>query len=253
MTGAELKKAVFEKALELGAGAVGCAPAQRWLDKGEVPEGYRPTDIWPAARTVITFGMPLSPMVLKNAPSIIYRDTYLAANRLLDEISLRLAGWLMAKGHPAMNLPYSGQVPEEQAKFRGLFSQVFAAKYAGLGRPGLAHPLVTKKWGPRIRLNSVLLAAELPSDEMLDENPCTNCNLCAKHCPVQAITPTKGEFIGNLNKEACSAEHKRLAEDNLSPCGICLKVCPIGEDLRMFRSFSAQNASGEACYEYSGR
>ena len=44
------------------------------------------------------------------------------------------------------------------------FSHVVAAYYAGMGSIGDSHNLITKEFGPRIRLVSILTDAPIPPD-----------------------------------------------------------------------------------------
>jgi epoxyqueuosine reductase QueG len=62
------------------------------------------------------------------------------------------------------------------------FSHRCAAVAAGLGRIGWSGNLVTKDYGARILLNSVLTDAKLEADAPLKDNPCVGCKLCEKAC-----------------------------------------------------------------------
>ena len=62
------------------------------------------------------------------------------------------------------------------------FSHRCAAEMAGLGRIGWSGNLITKKFGARVMLTSVLTSAKLKSDTPLKKNPCEMCKLCEKVC-----------------------------------------------------------------------
>ncbi|MDP7540350.1 MAG: hypothetical protein QF726_07820 [Alphaproteobacteria bacterium] len=50
----ELTQAIKAQALKVGGDVVGAAPVERWDDY--VPEGYRPYDILPNAKSVVVVG-----------------------------------------------------------------------------------------------------------------------------------------------------------------------------------------------------
>jgi epoxyqueuosine reductase QueG len=56
---------------------------------------------------------------------------------------------------------------------------------------------------------------------------------CVKSCPVSALG---GDAYpaGLTNKDACSARSEALLRRFISPCGICIKVCPVGEDRKRY-------------------
>jgi len=101
---------------------------------------------------------------------------------------------------------------------------------AGLGELGRMGMLITKKYGPRIRLG--LLTTDLP---LLPDRPqffgvqdfCQICLKCAKNCPSQAI-PEGAKIEENgvikwvLNREECYRFWRRSGTD----CSRCIYVCP---------------------------
>jgi epoxyqueuosine reductase QueG len=236
------KARIIKEARRLGASCVGFAPVERWDEQGEVPVGYRPQDIWRPARTVIAFGVPMLLPVIESTPSINYQEMYDTSNRLLDEISYRLSIWLIETGHAAICLPRDGYGSLEVLLKNpfGSFSHTYAAKYAGLGSVGMSHNLLNPKWGPRIRLNSVFTSAEIEGDALPGDDICNGCGLCARQCPAGAIKPRKGSVLGDLDKDACTRHHIELKGETRWPCGICVKVCPVGEDRKLFDSRSVK-------------
>jgi epoxyqueuosine reductase QueG len=237
-----LKHEIAKQVCALGASVVGFAPVERWAAHDEVPDAYRPEAIWPSARTVVVFGVPMLLPVLESTPSINYQEMYDTSNRLLDDLGYRLATWLCERGHATVFLPRDGYGSLEvllENRF-GSFSHTYAAKYAGLGTVGLSRNLLTEKWGPRIRLGSVFMALALPGDKELTEDLCNLCGICERLCPTQAIRKRGGGIIGDLDKDACTRHHIELKKETRWPCGICAKVCPVGQDRRLFDSRSTK-------------
>ena len=120
------------------------------------------------------------------------------------------------------------------------FSHTYAAKYAGLGTVGLSRNLLVPGWGPRIRLGSIFTAAALPGDPVLTVNLCTPCGVCEETCPAGAIREKRGQILGHLDKDACTAHHVALKQEGRWPCGICVKACPIGADRVLFEARGAK-------------
>src|SRR5512133_1199091 len=132
--GPRLAADIARRARDLGASLIGFAPVARWAEAGEVPDAYRPTALWPRARTVVTFGVPMLLPVIDSTPSINYQEMYDTSNRLLDDIGYRLAVWLSDRGHASVFLPRDGYGSLEallENRF-AFFSHAMAAKYAGL-------------------------------------------------------------------------------------------------------------------------
>jgi epoxyqueuosine reductase QueG len=52
---------------------------------------------------------------------------------------------------------------------------------------------------------------------------------CVKHCPVRSIEA--GDYPEQIiHKGHCREHSVGLLKRGISPCGICIKVCPVGED-----------------------
>jgi epoxyqueuosine reductase QueG len=56
---------------------------------------------------------------------------------------------------------------------------------------------------------------------------------CVNECPVNAIKQ-EGNFPPPMDKISCAQRSKKLRKEYRSPCGICIKVCPVGEDRKTF-------------------
>ncbi len=242
------KSQIIDKARELGAELVGFAPVGRWDEFGEVPPEYRPHYIWPLAKTVIALAVPVWLPIVEAAPSEWGREQYVTTNELLDITAYRLAAFLNGRGHAALNLPRDGYgeagvLAKNQA---ALFSHVWAAHYAGLGKVGWNHTLLTPEYGPRQRLVSVFTALELEGDPLPATELCTKCLLCQKICPAKAFSGDRSLKYADMDKVACMSNARRLREAFRNPCGFCIKVCPVGADRLIFQSTNPNKYFAEA-------
>ena len=101
------------------------------------------------------------------------------------------------------------------------------AEEAGLGEIGKIGVLVTRQFGPRIRLGAVTTNVELIPDEKNAYDIlsfCNLCNNCALRCPTQAIPLEQASKDNHkrISDEKCYSVWKRVFTD----CGICLASCP---------------------------
>jgi len=243
-----LKTKIARKAREFGAALAGVTPVSRWEEAAEVPPDYCPNAIWAGAQSVIVVAVPMLLPIIESTPSINYQEMYDTSNRLLDEISFRLAAWLTERGHPSVCMPRDGYANLEillKNPFAS-FSHTYAAKYAGLGTIGLSRNLLTPEYGPRLRLNSVLTAAVLPGDPLQTRDLCNSCRLCERACPTGAIRSRNDGVIGDLDKAACTLHHITLRNEGRWPCGICAKVCPEGQDRKIYKNKAGKRYLDEA-------
>ncbi len=139
-----------------------------------------------------------------------------------------------------------------------LLPQKQMAQLAGLGALGKSSLIVNPKYGPWIRLQSVLTDAELVPDEPFMEDLCGDCDECIRSCPVDALTPyvvdpdrcligiTEAEWVKVLNGDLDYAtlrmelrvmsildEHMpRFTENSRLMCITCQRACPHGREER---------------------
>src|SRR5208337_2563035 len=233
-----LRRQIIRKCNGMDIPLVGFAPADRWNDppfEPWVPEAFRPASLFPGAKTVIVIGFPVSLPIVDTAPSIWYHELYRTVNALLDSCGYRIATFLTEKGYPSVWVPRDGygSIGILKEKPVAFFSHRHAAYCAGLGNFGFNNMLLSPQYGPRVRFASILTAAELPSDPVLGESLCTQCRRCVRACPVLAI-PEGGYPQESTDKLACATRSEELHRRFLSPCGCCIKVCPVGKDGKQY-------------------
>jgi reductive dehalogenase len=101
---------------------------------------------------------------------------------------------------------------------------------AGLGEVGRLGLLMTKEFGPRVRLGCVTTDLPLIPDRPVDigvEDFCRVCKKCAHCCPSRSIPfdgpqEINGALKWKLNAETCFEYWARIGTD----CCLCMRVCP---------------------------
>ena len=101
---------------------------------------------------------------------------------------------------------------------------------AGLGETGRLGYLMTKEFGPRVRLGAVTTDLPLIPDQPLDlgvADFCRICKKCANCCPSKSIPrddpkEVNGTLRWKLNAETCFDYWGKVGTD----CNICMRVCP---------------------------
>jgi epoxyqueuosine reductase len=234
----DLKKNILKKCRNMEIPLVGIASTKHWENPPFLPwmpEEFYPQSIYPEAKSVIVIGLPISLPVLESSPSIHYSELYRTVNILLDQYTYLLSNFLTEKGYPSIFIPRdgygSGKVLLENPV--AFFSHRHAALLAGLGNFGVNNMLLTPEYGPRVRFGSVFSSAELPPDPLIKEELCTHCMRCVHMCPSNALD--KADYPKGLtDKKACASYNLELARRYISPCGICIKVCPVGQDRKLY-------------------
>ncbi|MEL7659749.1 4Fe-4S double cluster binding domain-containing protein [Acetobacterium wieringae] len=168
-------------------------------------------------------------------PTQTYFSHYRSVNRLLDDISLRLLLTLEAQGYPSVAIPASQSVADPDDPFTGAFQHKTAAVLAGLGWIGRSALFVHQRYGPRVRLATVLTNGPLAVGAPVTESGCGHCRVCVSACPAQAIEGqlwTPGMPRNQLyDAFACSQQMKEAYQHigRGAVCGLCMVRCPIGQ------------------------
>lgn len=211
-----------------------------------LPRNRRPEALLPGARSVISAAFPVIPSShdwgLRSVnPAEGKADAWAMIDfvgRRLDLVMYEAARFLLDKGYRVTWQPTFPKMKKEdfQTEFHpweeeAAVSQVITGYFCGLGSIGLNHLLLTRKYGPRIRLNSIITDAPLIESPM-SEDLCTRCGRCLAACPVRAFrrNPSiQGLVPTSYNKEACWKS--RVLHHTNHECdygGRCIIACPIG-------------------------
>jgi epoxyqueuosine reductase len=169
---------------------------------------------------------------ISNGPTKRYYKEYKRANEFLSYLCKQTVDILKKNGNNAAAV----EPTLEKLDFETLADKLphkTIGTLAGLGWIGKSALLITREYGPAIRLASVLTDAELEVGEPIKESYCGDCKECVTHCPARAILGetwnpgVKREII--YDAFACCDNAKELSEKIGVPstiCGICINVCP---------------------------
>ena len=258
---------IFGYARKAGADLVGIAPVERFEG---APKGHKPGDILPGARSVVAMAKRIPLPIVKSIPSVYYdRFGYHDLNAHLRELTYNVSLFIEDQGFEAFPLDPSvddkvrevqilQEQPEPKIKILGDFSHRHAVVAAGLGEFAASSMVVVPKFGPRVRVVSVVTTAPTEPSPLLEGKAKFNicqpekCGLqCVKKCPARALsgdgTIDHFKCRNYRNPGAYTLEYFKAIAESRKPrgpsssgaasrpapavgqtCGICIKVCPIG-------------------------
>ena len=201
----------------------GVSPVDR-LDN--LPQGHRPGDLLPGAKSVIVLGIRLPRAVVETHKRVFSgqaprhhffsysRFGYRKINENLDAAALKVVDQIEKK-YDKRAYPIPSSEPMDEQIQMAAMSNRYAAVCAGLGQVGWSGLVVTPKDGPRVRWVSIITDLELPADPLYTEGKLCqpeNCKICVKVCPVgalsgeEAVTVAIGEYktgYAKRNKARC--------------------------------------------------
>jgi reductive dehalogenase len=224
----ELTQMVKKAARFFGADLVGIAPLNRdWLytldRRGE------PNDVPESMEFVIVMAIEMDYDAIATSPAFTSSAATGLGYSNMAFVELELAAFIQRLGYSAMT---SGN---------NVSLSVPQAIDAGLGQYGRHGILITKEFGPRVRIAKVLtdmpLLRDYPNEDFCESvvRFCKTCEKCATTCPSQCIPYGKeqtweGTSISNnpgikkwyVDVESCYG----FWVENGSECSNCIRSCP---------------------------
>jgi len=180
---------------------------------------------------------------IANGPTLDYYDYYNWINNELAEKALIIKKELQKINIDSIIIKPTVSTSSNEFKdyLKNLtvdISHKMIATRAGLGWIGKTDLFISTRFGPRLRLVSILIDKK-PDIFFtpIDKSRCGKCKICVEKCPAQAAT---GELWNiNVHRDTFFDAHKcrekcgQLARERLNVdkriCGICVSVCPIGK------------------------
>lgn len=199
----------------------------------------------------ISIGKKLNDSILdpvKNGPTLDYYDHYRQINKELAAHSARIKDELKKVGIESIAIeptvyPDSKEL-ERPAYINHLTAELshkMVATRAGLGWIGKTDLFISRKFGPRLRLVSLLINQK--PDQIafpIEKSLCGHCKVCVENCPAQAATGElwkagihRDQFFDPFKcRNKCAELAKNLLNIDKRICGICVSVCPIGKRIK---------------------
>ena len=189
-----------------------------------------------------------------------FKEAFLNANHTAREIAAKLR----RKGIKAVNMPVGFPMEAKNWPRKMWLSneKIFAIE-AGLGHMGWNRLILHRELGASIVLGSVLIGCQADQyDRPLDFNPCIECGLCLKVCPVGAVqkddqfgfmacyshnyrerlggfqnwveqivaSKNQGDYRRRVSDAATISMWQNLAVGSQTRCDRCMAVCPAGKE-----------------------
>lgn len=169
---------------------------------------------------------------IASGPNQAYANEYARVNERINRLSRCLATEIQSKGFRAQALAAS--VRSDLVNIKGDFPHKTAATRAGLGWVGRHCQIVTRLYGPWVRLGTVFTDLELSGGPAVEKSFCGKCTVCVDACPACALQGAAW-YPGIRRKEILDVRAcDRWKKENYFQyhqghnCGICSSVCPYG-------------------------
>lgn len=181
----------------------------------------------PYAVTVI---VPLSKFVISkitDKPTFEYFHHYRTVNAYIDRVLFRCGLEISGAGYKYICVGAS----QSTGGYTSYFSHKTAARMSGLGYIGKNCLFISEKYGPAVRLGTILTDMPFETGSPMDKD-CGDCKVCKEKCPAMAIYGVnyregiKCEEM--FDASACSNYMKKNFQHigRGAVCGICIKNCP---------------------------
>lgn len=214
---------IKEKLFGMGAAEVGVArlnPALVYSHVGRGPEPWGKR-IELNHRNAIVYTLEMDYHRVESAPDIPVTEESARQYLRAANISIELATWIRGQGWPA-------RAHISDSNYQIVLPAV--AHDAGLGEISRMGYLISRRFGPRVRLGAVTTNLPLTVDGPVAfgvQDFCQRCLKCAVNCPSRAI-PTgdkvdvRGVVKWPLDVGRCIWYWRVAGTD----CGLCMRVCP---------------------------
>ena len=180
---------------------------------------------------------------INNGPTLRYFEYYNEINTNLAAIIHSINNQLTDLGYECFvveptNHGQDASDEEYRKTLRTPVSHKMIATRAGLGWIGKTDLFISKEFGPRLRLVSLLTNYPLEiTGESIDKSKCGKCELCVVNCPANAATGQLWDiytdrdvfFDAHKCRNTCRELVKKLLDLDSAACGICISVCPVGK------------------------
>jgi epoxyqueuosine reductase QueG len=178
-----------------GAPVCGVAPVEALAGRREEIE-----TILPGAKSVVILAAPHSRSAIESRNVQVAQYDTIHAYGEAARSSHAVALWLEGKGHRAVAVPAFIPIDMAPPKYgmQGAVDWRGAGVAAGIGGYGESGLLVTREFGPAVRLGGVVTDAEVSPRRPLPGTPCLHCRKCVDACPMGALS---GE--GKIDKRKC--------------------------------------------------
>jgi len=191
----------------------------------EGPPSGDPTYVFPDARSVVAFAVPLGTDYIEDYLGKVTRmefkrvlyEKYLLVGAIADAIAGRIEQWGLRSESVAPNAIFRSNEEGSQGPSFLVpdFSHRYAAVASGLGTFGWSgNVLVEGSWS-NVFLGSVITEADLPPDQPLDDPMCDGCKICTRVCPLEFIQAKESQSV-TLGER----QYEYNAKGNHMRCGL---------------------------------
>jgi len=206
-------------------------PYHYYSHRGRHPENYG-DEVTKVHKYAIAFAVEMDYFMLKSAPQA---PAILESSRQYVEgakIGMILSYFIRELGYDARN----------HMDGNYLVCAPLVAHDAGIGELSRMGIIISRDYGPRIRLGVVTTDLELVPDHPVEfgvQDTCRTCKKCAQNCPAQAIPHEDkevhaGTLKWQINQAKCYEFWCKVGTD----CGVCLNTCPYSKpDSSLHRLF----------------
>ena len=196
-------------------------------------------------RYAIVIGAKLNDVIIDRieiAPTIDYLNHYEKTNENLNKLGSKISKYLAANGIENQFIPATVEDSELDEKYfetlRYKYSHKMAGTRSGIGWIGKTCLLISERFGPRLRLASILTNHRFENiGTPIDESKCGSCVICVEKCPADAANGIQWNttidrdkfFDAKKCRETCRKRSLKYINKEISLCGICISVCPKGK------------------------